>query len=109
MSDEIRTSSNRARNPRTQLRELLVMLSIGVPGLACILWGARQIESAHGATCLGVALLAAGAALFIATGYYHYKKDYAPRGRRSGLVAFLFATLVPGFIGVIAARLIAGR
>lgn len=96
----------RRRDGRTEMKEFFVMVAMGVPGLGCLVGGFKLASSAHHMTFPGAVLVGVGACLILATGYYHYRKDYHPGEGRGGLVTFLLLTVVPGFIGMLVARLL---
>lgn len=94
----------RAEN-RREIKEFLVMVSLGLPALGFCLGGFKLLEAPGGHNLLGSAMIAAGGILLLATGAYHYLKDYSGMGHKRGLILFLVVTTISATAGLLAASL----
>lgn len=91
---------------REQLKQLLIMISLMLPGTALFIGGLKGMDGPLRGIP-GLAMVAVGLLLAAAGGYYHYRKDYRPAGRGS-LAAFLVISFFSAGAGVLVARLVAG-
>lgn len=99
-------SGPRGRDGRNEMKEFFVMVAMGLPGMGLLGLGLKMFQWAGHVTAPGLALACAGACLVLATGFYHYRKDYREKEGGGGLVLFLLLTVVPGFVGVLVVRLL---
>ena len=101
------------KDTRGQRNEFLVMVSLGLPGLGLFLAGLKLIGRFGHPLFPGMPVMALGACLLLATGYYHYRKDYRSMGVKKGIAAFVAITFVSAVLGMLASgtlvRWITGR
>ena len=102
-------STARRHEDRREMKEFLVMVAMGAPGMVLFFVGFKMFEWAHRVTAPGALLVGIGACLLLTCGCYHYRKDYSRKEGKRGLAFFLVLTVVPGFIGLMVARLLAGK
>lgn len=99
----------RGKDNRKEFKELLVILALGVPGLGLAFGGFKACQLAGHVTALGAVLVAAGGCLVLASGYFHYRRDYSGAGGKRRIAAFLALTAFSAAAGVLATRLLFRR
>jgi len=90
------------KDGRNEMKEFLVMVSMGLPGLGCLVGGFGVLKAAGVYSIPGAVLIAIGCTLILCTGYYHYRKDYAGGAGKRGLARFILITVFSALAGVIA-------
>lgn len=83
------------------MKELLVLMAIGVPGLGLLIGGLKVMQRAGHPGLGGLFLVACGALLLLSAAYYHYRTDYAHLGRKKGIAAIVSMVFLSAFIGLL--------
>jgi hypothetical protein len=91
---------------RNQLRELAIMLALGVPGLLMFAFGLKTCEG-YNWNPAGLAVAAVGGILVAAAGCYYYLKDF--KGTRRGALAFALITVASALAGLVGTGLLFRR
>lgn len=95
-----------SQESRRQLKELMVILSTGLLGVALFVAGLKIRQGGSGFP--GALLAIVGGCLVLFAGYYHYRKDYREVEGNGGLVAFLALSAFCALAGVVVTRLLLG-
>lgn len=97
----------RKERPRSELREFLVLASLGLAGLASLVMGLELLKGRAGPAVGGLLLLAGGVGMLVAAGYYHYRRDYRGKGKHPA-IAFIAIAGFSALAGLVATGLFFG-
>jgi hypothetical protein len=94
----------------TQLKELVITMLLGLPGIGIMAWGANLSRASGSFVFFPGGLVAlAGIALLVAAFYYHYRTDFKNGKGRKAFARYMALVTVNGFLAMLAARLLFRR
>jgi len=104
----VREDGAGGKSTRRELKELGIMVAIGLPGLGIMMVGGRLFVG--GARPLGIALIVVGGLLIGLCGYYYFITDFAGGkvDRRKAALQFIAATAGAGIVGLLASTAFKG-
>lgn len=97
------------KSPKQETREILIMVSLALPGALMIIGALKWFEIAGVPHFWGFLLLTVGAILLGAGGYYYYTTEYAESREAHPLLSFLAITLASIIAALLGSWLISGR
>jgi hypothetical protein len=95
------------RSTATQLRELVITMLLGLPGIGLLAWGANMSRVSGSFVFFPGGMIALwGMALLVGAFYYHYRTDFKHGKGRKAFARYIALVALNGFLAMLAARLI---